>query len=861
MKESSSSSKNQPVYIRLTDSNRIKYERLTDFAESVFTDVYAKAFHMLGSLLKENHELNGDMGDRDQIYNVIAFLGERGMGKTSAMLSFAATLERDFGGKEGNSQGREELEKLVGAWDCEFLKSRLYFSTLSYVDATMLEEKEGIFDVVLAKMWDKFEQSPCDNRTVRKFEGLKNEVRDLFLKVRECYLVQRKISKDILADEKEISTLDTLHKLSGSINLREEFKKLVDRYLKFMAAVQNCDTDQYYLVIAIDDIDMGIKNAHELLEQIRRFLMIPKVIVLVTADWRRLVRICSCYEENTYGKDNERKEEKEQFVNNYLGKVLPHNKRIYMPDFREPDGELKQSFEIELDFSKEKIYHNEKDSIAYIYSRYLKMYLYMHEQERHILQNNSLRSLVNYFSDFIEMVNANQKRENTVFRKQLLQWMKNDLRYRIAEKIKQEELKQFWEYLFSVDVRRVGEVICHYLSEELEDNEDPYSELYNGFCTENSYGYGAVIYGCILLQKNGFSYTEFCEALILFVTWIQGCNRLSEQKIAWLEDFSFGNWIGMVNAYTDPFAEPLYSMNRIPMEKLELELVGDWDFEEILLKDCEEKEKIEKIKEWFVKFFSKNKDKIIYFQLLMYAFAGGPYTKLEDVPLTIRDDWTGKGTTEFSFDGKKKTVNTEDTNIFRITVTTMGSKRVYGWMNFIRNSQEDQYEDSSKWLLNCIIQPIIMKIIQKFLSKHPTANIPEQWFISPSIDLSDIENELPSKAYKDWIINKNKNILPYDNPQLLYGIGKKLEAEGNPTFNANVSNALCAKKYKLVADELNRLDEYYEKDLHYEGDLYYERDLHYGKTFSDCPYIKMMHNAWKREEFIELFNKLFPPAI
>ena len=71
------------VYIQVTDSNRIKYEQLSEFSDSLFLRVYAKAFHMLGNLLKENDQFTCITGEKDQIYNVIAFLGERGMGKTS----------------------------------------------------------------------------------------------------------------------------------------------------------------------------------------------------------------------------------------------------------------------------------------------------------------------------------------------------------------------------------------------------------------------------------------------------------------------------------------------------------------------------------------------------------------------------------------------------------------------------------------------------------------------------------------------------------------------------------------------------------------------------------------------------------
>ena len=830
------------IYIKLTDSNRIKYESLSEFSDSVFAGVYAKAFHMLRSLLDENKKLISTDKDRDQIYNVIAFLGERGMGKTSAMLSFAATLEKDFSGKNENAKGKAELEKLVGEWECAFLKEQLYFFSLPYIDATMLEKNEGVFDVVLAKMWDQFEQTPYDNRTTRRSEGIKNEVREQFLKVRECYLVQRKINKDILAEEREISTLNTLHKLAGSINLREEFKGLVNKYLKFMATAQNCDTNKQYLVISIDDIDMGVKNAHKLLEEVRRFLMIPQVIILITADWKRLVQICSNYEKNTYSDD--RIEEKDRFVNNYLGKVLPHNKRIYMPDFREPDGELKPEYKIKLALLDEA--YNEKETIARIYDQYLNIHLDTTPQERHILQNDSLRSLVNYFSDFMETVSANQQRESNEKTRQLLYWMKNDLRYRVAEKIKQEKLRDFWDHLFSVEISALGKEICQYLARLFPRNAD--RETYTEFCKETSYGYGAIIYGCILLQKSDFSYYTFCEAIILFVTWIQACNMRNECRLKWLEDRSFGNWTGMVDWNADYFklSSPIPKLNSIPMSKLRLEIKVNSKFENILMEDVAENVKEEKMVGWFEELFYDNLEAIYAFQMLMYAFSGNDTTKLENIMLQIESDWSGGDEAGLVVNPLTKAIDVKDAkDEYVITLYPWNSERKFGWMNFVQNSKIDQFTNSEDWLKSEIAQPIMDEIKDRFMRKHEDEEIPDGCFDVEKLDLIGISNSLISEHYKIWLEkNKDKDILPYDNPQVLYNIGKRLEEQENMTFSSTNGMVISAERYALVIDELRK--RYNDDDA-----------WNYAKAFSECPYIETMGDTWPIDDHKEIFDRLF----
>ena len=79
--------------------NRVKLEQLEEFEDSIFRDVY-KSAHMQVQRIIDTSTSQNDKNDAEQfcngneMSNVVSFVGERGMGKSSAMLSFAYFLKQ-----------------------------------------------------------------------------------------------------------------------------------------------------------------------------------------------------------------------------------------------------------------------------------------------------------------------------------------------------------------------------------------------------------------------------------------------------------------------------------------------------------------------------------------------------------------------------------------------------------------------------------------------------------------------------------------------------------------------------------------------------------------------------------------------
>ena len=73
--------------------------------------------------------------------------------------------------------------------------------------------------------------------------------------------------------------ISTLTKLGKSTDLKEELTKLITEYLKFMQGDSNKDS---YLILAIDDLDLCSSNAYKMAEQIRKYLIIPHVVIVMS---------------------------------------------------------------------------------------------------------------------------------------------------------------------------------------------------------------------------------------------------------------------------------------------------------------------------------------------------------------------------------------------------------------------------------------------------------------------------------------------------------------------------------------------------------------------------------------------------
>lgn len=417
-------------------ANKLKKESVNKAEHSPFRRVYRKAGKLIFNVIRDEKGDNESWRD-EQIANVISFLGERGRGKTSAMLSFYSSIN--------------ELQNKYNNGD-----NRVCFYTVPYIDAAMLAENEFIIDVILAKMWETFEnyvRDPAHLFHDAQYEYLVKKVKEKFVEARNAYLtLKHKELNGDSDDERDIPTASALHELAVSLNLKEKIKALVEYYMQVVGYEAKAGREECYLVLAIDDVDMADISAQAVLEQIRRFLSIPQVIILLTADISRLREVCAAYYRK---KPMEMQDvDLQKFIVDYLEKVLPINMRIYMPELSENRGNIEIDLNNGQDLQYEFKSSFEKDMILEFIANKCQIYFDAERGRRSFLQNDSLRSMVNYFDEIINL----EDEEN-----EYIIWLRKDLQSRIFERVENEKQRSFLRRILRGDYDNINHMVGDYI--------------------------------------------------------------------------------------------------------------------------------------------------------------------------------------------------------------------------------------------------------------------------------------------------------------------------------------------------------------------------------------------------------------
>ena len=320
------------------DEYRAKIEK--DFSESdIFAEVYPQAKEIVFEIIRgmekygKESENSGRYAARYQGLgkNIVIFCGARGQGKTSAMQTFVRCLDGTY------LQEKRNL-KHMPAFIEELQTNR--FEVLDSIDPSAMDNNESILRVVLSRLFfhlnecyqkDKFENS-------MDFERERGDLTRLFQK---CFdnidYIKCGKSRDWEQDDLEI-----LSQLGSSANLKKNLCDLIDKYLKLVSPVKDLrGTEGRYLVIPVDDADLATKKVFRLCEDIRNYLSIPNVIILMAADYDQLMNATyqkylkqnRIRQQAAAGKYDKRLVEKDcyQMAAKYLEKLFPIGHRISLP--------------------------------------------------------------------------------------------------------------------------------------------------------------------------------------------------------------------------------------------------------------------------------------------------------------------------------------------------------------------------------------------------------------------------------------------------------------------------------------------------------------------------------------------------
>ncbi|WP_173468030.1 hypothetical protein [Fibrobacter succinogenes] len=299
----------------LGDESRLVIDDFSTKDESMFKDSYSAALSIVknyisGGKKPANSEdatvffrQTADVIDN----NIIAFIGERGTGKSSCMLSVANLLKNI-------SDANDKVSKDI------YANCNRGFEILETIDPSFFDEKTKVLEIVLGRMFSNFRKK-CENTDKERnedFEEKKDRLFKAFQTVKESlvHINGCQVNED--------DCVDGLLKLTASVDLRDSIKELVSKYLEF--------TEKEYLVISVDDLDLNTQYAYEMAEQIRKYLRQEKVIILIALKLEQLEKAVQSQFEKQYKDLSTDKPNFFEMTSKYINKLFPEKNRVFLPN-------------------------------------------------------------------------------------------------------------------------------------------------------------------------------------------------------------------------------------------------------------------------------------------------------------------------------------------------------------------------------------------------------------------------------------------------------------------------------------------------------------------------------------------------
>lgn len=807
--------------LRISDEHGLgrKLETVEEFNGSYFRDNYYDAFVLTQKILNRNVKVERiwknqriDFGDRmsqERLYNIITFCGGRGTGKTSVMDSVVRTLQTASGEyknfireyEKGDEEGRKRNTEIL---DLSLLLDRNEFICLDGIDASLLEGKEDILDVILSKMLQLLRRriKVRDKNFIWDMEvGGSYSQGDIFRKFEEICQNKRKLlwRMDNPYESGESST-EQLSDLAGSLDIREKLQELIPIYLQALTADRS--KGKQYLVINIDDLDIH-GNAYQMLEQLHRYLMIPQVIIYIAVSEREIMAVCKKHFEETYDRPAE-------LAMSYLEKVLPYSRRIYLPEtfsgdfFNIATGEnpelddfLIKDYLLTEIAKRTQVFFDGKGSETHFYEignlRTLFNFYFLLKGMGRIKDEDLMSEKTKIFSEYLEMLNSNfDKLKNDVIGRMATEKLNNDLQYSIFRDYYREDFSSNGEYLVEQIINLIG--------------KQDFAEEYQKF----GYSYGEVLNVLYNLSKEKQEFKPLIQCVLAMATIELTQNYIytfytSEisTKVKWSEYVSgsvCGNWANQmlpaVKKQNNKSTSIAYVKNRIINIKIDV-VIKEQD------KDNEANISLSNLEfDSYLRWIEESKI-VESFELFM-AFI-------------IKKGRMGMETDDISIKCLEGTEEQESRIMLELTDWECTFDILGAVVNII------DYEG----IEGIDYKGYFQKIRKMLLS------ISKKYFYTKEIELNadqlkkleiKMQEKSLEKAYKEWYEMYGRIALPLYSMDIMYNILKrvkrKMKKELPEEIDTNDFLQAVRQFYKAIGDELKKEDEFYSKGKEGERESY-----------------------------------------
>ena len=241
--------------------------------------------------------------------NILAFCADRGQGKTSAMLSFAEALRL-------HSTAERHLDGL----------SESFFYVLPPIDPTLLSKEDSVVEITLSRLYHEFNSRLKSGEiaghtlsSIDKVEILQN--------FQNClYGLRTARQRGTPQDD-----FEALSQLGDCFEVKNLLSQILSSFFKLIGA---SDRDSY-LVVLLDDTDLQFQHAYESLEETRKYLSLPNIIVLMATDLSQLRKLVINHYLATLSYSVAQNifsiADIWRMAVKYLDKLIPASQAIYLP--------------------------------------------------------------------------------------------------------------------------------------------------------------------------------------------------------------------------------------------------------------------------------------------------------------------------------------------------------------------------------------------------------------------------------------------------------------------------------------------------------------------------------------------------
>ena len=298
------------IVLRMGEETGIVVENTKEqFVHSLFRDQYKQALKIINDIIFQHKEQSDAALSEISWSNVMAFCGDRGEGKTSALTTVRRILH--------------DIHIFEAARDANLFPDDQAFKNESFlvlplVDPSFFDEKHNIVELIIGQM---YEQVAKDNQMRKESTAISNgEYRSLM----EKFANAKKCLAALDRNEDLYDAISELSVLAANVRLHNAIADLFQCYLRYYKKT--------FLVIGIDDVDLNMTQAYEMAENIRKYLNNQYCVVLMAVKVEQLLdAIRLAISENIKYTGIISNEQITEMAQKYVTKFIPEGYRVIMP--------------------------------------------------------------------------------------------------------------------------------------------------------------------------------------------------------------------------------------------------------------------------------------------------------------------------------------------------------------------------------------------------------------------------------------------------------------------------------------------------------------------------------------------------